>query len=40
MDTGIIDMDMKKYKRSVKKEYKDMLLRTPDICGSSLEMNL
>ena len=34
------DMDMKKYKRSVKREYKEMLLRTPDIGGSSLEMNL
>jgi len=31
---------MKRYKRSVKKEYKEMLLRTPDIGGSSLEMNL
>lgn len=40
MDTGIIDMDMKRYKGSVKKEYKEMLLRTPDIGGSSLEMNL
>lgn len=34
------DMDMKRYKRSVKREYKEMLLRTPDIGGSSLEMNL
>lgn len=25
------DMDMKRYKRSVKREYKEMLLRTPDI---------
>ena len=33
-------MDMKRYKRSVKREYKEMLLRTPDIGGSSLEMNL
>lgn len=31
------DMDMKRYKRSVKREYKEMLLRTPDIGGSSLE---
>lgn len=28
------DMDMKRYKRSVKREYKEMLLRTPDIGGS------
>ncbi len=34
------EMDMKKYKKAVKKEYKEMLLRTPDIGGSSLEMNL
>lgn len=34
------DMDMKRYKRSVKREYKEMLLRTPDIGGSLLEMNL
>ena len=27
------DMDMKRYKRSVKREYKEMLLRTPDIGG-------
>lgn len=33
-------MDMKSYKKSVKNEYKAMLLRTPDIGGSSLEMNL
>lgn len=34
------EMDMKQYKKKVKKEYKAMLLRTPDIGGSSLEMNL
>lgn len=34
------DMDMKKYRKRVKQEYKAMLLRTPDIGGSSLEMNL
>lgn len=34
------EMDMKQYKRAVKREYKAMLLRTPDIGGSSLEMNL
>ncbi len=33
-------MDMKRYKKSVKREYKAMLLRTPDIGGSSLEVNL
>ena len=33
-------MDMKSYKNRVKHEYKAMLLRTPDIGGSSLEMNL
>ena len=33
-------MDMKKYKKKVKSEYKAMLLRTPDIGGSSLEANL
>lgn len=33
-------MDIKSYKKSVKHEYKNMLLRTPDIGGSSLEMNL
>lgn len=33
-------MDMKQYKNVVKREYKAMLLRTPDIGGSSLEMNL
>ena len=33
-------MDMKAYKKSVKKEFKAMLLRTPDIGGSSLESNL
>lgn len=33
-------MDMKRYKNAVKREYKAMLLRTPDIGGSSLEMNL
>lgn len=34
------DMDMKAYKKKAKKEYKAMLLRTPDIGGSSLEANL
>ncbi len=34
------EMDMKRYKNSVKREYKAMLLRTPDIGGSSLEVNL
>ena len=34
------EMDMKAYKKRVKSEYKAMLLRTPDIGGSSLEMNL
>ncbi len=34
------DMDMSEYKKKVKQEYKAMLLRTPDIGGSSLEMNL
>lgn len=34
------DMDMPEYKKKVKQEYKAMLLRTPDIGGSSLEMNL
>ena len=34
------EMDMKKYKKKVKYEYKSMLLRTPDIGGSSLEINL
>lgn len=34
------EMDMKIYKRKVKQEYKAMLLRTPDIGGSSLEANL
>lgn len=34
------EMDMKSYKQSVKREYKAMLLRTPDIGGSSLEANL
>ncbi len=34
------EMDMKKFKKDVKREYKAMLLRTPDIGGSSLEMNL
>ena len=28
------EMDMKSYKKSVKREYKAMLLRTPDIGGS------
>ncbi len=34
------DMDMESYKKRVKKEFKAMLLRTPDIGGSSLESNL
>lgn len=34
------DMDMAAYKKKVQKEYREMLLRTPDIGGSSLEMNL
>lgn len=34
------DLDIKKYKKKVKREYKAMLLRTPDIGGSSLEANL
>lgn len=33
-------MNMKHYKTRVKSEYKKMLRRTPDIGGSSLEMNL
>lgn len=34
------EMDMIDYRKKVKQEYKAMLLRTPDIGGSSLEMNL
>ena len=34
------EMNMKSYKNKVKHEYRAMLLRTPDIGGSSLEMNL
>jgi hypothetical protein len=34
------DMDTDAYKKKVKKEFKAMLLRTPDIGGSSLESNL
>jgi len=34
------EMNMALYKKSVKREYKAMLLRTPDIGGSSLEVNL
>ncbi len=34
------DMDLVSYKQKVKKEFKAMLLRTPDIGGSSLEANL
>lgn len=34
------EMDMKSYKRKVKTEFKAMLRRTPDIGGSSLEINL
>ena len=33
-------MDIKAYQKKVKHEYRKMLLRTPDIGGSSLEMNL
>ncbi len=33
-------MDRNEYKKKVKKEFKEMLLRTPDIGGSSLESNL
>ena len=33
-------MDTQSYKKNVKKEFKAMLERTPDIGGSSLEMNL
>lgn len=29
-----LDMDMKDYKKKVKREFKAMLLRTPDIGGS------
>lgn len=34
------EMDLKAYKKRVKHEYREMLLRIPDIGGSSLEMNL
>lgn len=34
------EMDLKAYRKKVKCEYWKMLLRTPDIGGSSLEMNL
>lgn len=34
------DMDIPGYKKKVKQEYKAMLLRTSDIGGSSLQMNL
>lgn len=34
------DMDIKSYKKKVKVEFKQMLQRTPDIGGSSLEVNL
>lgn len=34
------ELDIKNFKKRVQKEYKAMLLRTPDIGGSSLEMNL
>ena len=34
------EIDIKEYKKKVKSEYKAMLLRTPDIGGSSLEVNL
>ena len=35
-----LDMDMTAYKKKVKKEFRAMLMRTPDIGGSSLEKNL
>ena len=34
------DMDMDEYKKKVKKEFKQMLERTPDLGGTSLEKNL
>lgn len=34
------ETDIKRYKKAAKREYKAMLLRTPDIGGSSLEANL
>lgn len=34
------EMNMGDYRKKVKREYRAMLLRTPDIGGSSLEMNL
>ena len=34
------EMDMAVYKKKTQREYRAMLLRTPDIGGSSLEMNL
>lgn len=34
------EMNMAEYKKRVKKEFKAMLLRTPDIGGNSLERNL
>lgn len=34
------EMDMNVYRKKTKQEYKAMLQRTPDIGGSSLEMNL
>ncbi len=34
------DIDIDEYKKKVKEEYRAMLLRTPDIGGSSLESNL
>ncbi len=34
------EMNMAEYKKRVKKEFRAMLLRTPDIGGSSLERNL
>ncbi len=34
------EMNMRDYRKRVKREYRAMLLRTPDIGGSSLEMNL
>lgn len=40
LSTILPEIDIKQYKKKVKQEYKAMLLRTPDIGGSSLEMNL
>ena len=34
------DMDMADYRKKVRREFKAMLLRTPDTGGSSLQSNL